>query len=64
MALYRNPDIHLFKADEAAFGKPLPYILLNELVGWCGFPWGLLPNPQALFHCFSGGEELPCDEFN
>jgi hypothetical protein len=54
----------LFKADEAAFGKALPDILLNELVGWCGFPWGLLPNPQALFHCFSGGEELPCDEFN
>jgi hypothetical protein len=63
MTFYRKSDIHFIKADESAFGKAFPYILLSGLIGWWGFPWGLVRTPQALCHCSTGGEDVTADVF-
>ncbi|MED5373416.1 MAG: hypothetical protein VX899_20520 [Myxococcota bacterium] len=64
MTFYRKSDVHFIKADESAFGKAFPYILLSGVMGWWGLPWGLIRTPQALFHCFSGGEDVTDEVFH
>ena len=58
MSFKRSSDIHFIRAGEGTFGKGLPYTLVALLLGWWGFPWGLIWTPMALVTNFGGGRDV------
>ena len=59
--LRRNSDIHFIRAGETTFKYSWKYILLNLLLGWWGFPWGLIYTPGALFKQIAGGKNVTAE---
>ena len=58
MTFRRNTAIYFVKAGESAAGKGLPWTLLSLVVGWWGFPWGLIYTPMALYTNLRGGKDV------
>ena len=54
----RNSDVHLVRAGENRVVKGLPYALMTLVLGWWGFPWGLIRTPIALVQNFGGGVDV------
>src|SRR5689334_10339093 len=50
--------LHLVRAGEGTFGHALPATLTTLVMGWWGFPWGLIRTPIALVENLSGGKDL------
>ena len=58
VTLRRTSDVHFVKAGESAVGGSVPYILLSLLLGWWGFPWGLIYTPMVVVQNLSGGTDV------
>jgi hypothetical protein len=58
MTFKRSTDVHLVRPGENAVVKGLPWTLLSLLLGWWGFPWGLIYTPAALAKNLSGGRDV------
>ena len=54
MSFKRNSPVVFVKAGENAVTKSLPWTLLTFLVGWWGFPWGLIYTPQVIYKNLQG----------
>lgn len=49
---------YLIKGGHGRLGPGLPWALLTLLLGWWGFPWGLVYTPMALWQTLRGGVDL------
>ena len=58
VTLRRSSDVMFIKAGESAFVASLPYTLLSLVIGWWGFPWGLIYTPMAVITNLSGGKDV------
>lgn len=54
----RSSDVFFVKAEESAVSKGLGYTFLTLLVGWWGFPWGIIYTIAALATNLSGGKDV------
>jgi hypothetical protein len=54
----RNSPVRFVKAGESAVMKGMPFTVLTFLLGWWGFPWGLIRTPQTLYKNLTGGEDI------
>jgi len=54
----RSSKVHYLRPGESAFQRSLPYTLLSLLLGWWGFPFGLVFTPMALYTNLSGGRDV------
>ncbi len=57
VTLRRNSDVIFVRAGQSAFVAGLPYTLLSLMIGWWGFPWGLVYTPIAIIQNLSGGTD-------
>jgi hypothetical protein len=56
---FKNPtDIYFIRSGESHWGKSLPFTILSVLLGWWGFPWGIIYTPMALITNLSGGKDV------
>ena len=56
---FKNPtDIYFIRSDQSHWGKSLPFTILTLILGWWGFPWGIIYTPMALFTNLSGGKDV------
>jgi hypothetical protein len=58
MTFKRPTDVHFIRSNESHWGKSLPYTLLSLILGWWGFPWGLIYTPMAIFTNLTGGKDV------
>lgn len=58
VTLRRTSDVHFVKAGQSAVGGGVPYILLSLLLGWWGFPWGLIYTPMVVVQNLGGGTDV------
>jgi hypothetical protein len=58
MTFKRPSDIYFLRANESHWGKSMPFTLLSLVLGWWGFPWGLIYTPMVLFSNLSGGKDV------
>ena len=58
MSFKRNSPVVFVKAGENPVTKSLPWTLLTFLVGWWGFPWGLIYTPQVIYKNLQGGTDV------
>lgn len=58
MTFRRESDIFFVRAGEGTFMKSLPYTALSMVVGWWGFPWGLIYTPMAIITNLGGGRNV------
>lgn len=58
ITLKRSSNVYFIRAGENTFGKSLPYTILSMVLGWWGFPWGLIYTPMAIFQNLSGGNDV------
>ena len=54
----RNTAIRLVAPGQSPVMKGLPYTLFSFLLGWWGFPWGLIRTPQVLYFNLKGGTDV------
>lgn len=54
----RGTDVHFIRAGEGTFLKSLPWTVLSLLLGWWGFPFGLIYTPWAVIENLSGGKDV------
>lgn len=57
----RSSDVYLVKAGESAAVKGLGYTLLSLLLGWWGFPWGIIYTFEAVTTNLSGGVDVTAE---
>ena len=43
------------RADQAAWVRGLPYVLVSLLFGWWGLPWGIIYTPLTIYANLAGG---------
>jgi hypothetical protein len=58
MTFKRSSDVYFIRAGEGTAGKSLGYTLLSLLLGWWGFPWGIIYTPMALITNLGGGRDV------
>lgn len=51
-------DIYFIRQDENHLRHALPYILSTLVLGWWGFPWGIVYTIQALYTNIKGGKDV------
>jgi hypothetical protein len=61
MTFRRSSDIYFLRSDESHWGKSFPFTLLSLLLGWWGFPWGIIYTPAVLYTNLSGGKDVTGD---
>ena len=61
MTFKRPSDIYFLRAGESSMGKSLPYTLLSLVLGWWGFPWGLIYTPGVIYSNLTGGKDVTND---
>ena len=54
----RNSPVQFVPADSSPAAKGLPWTLLTFLLGWWGFPFGLIYTPMVLFKNLGGGVDI------
>ena len=58
MTFRRNTDVYFIRPGENAVTKGMQWTLISLLVGWWGFPWGLIYTPMALIQNLGGGKDV------
>lgn len=58
MTFRRNTDIYFIRPGENAVAKGMQWTLISLLVGWWGFPWGLIYTPMVLIQNLGGGKDV------
>lgn len=61
MSFQRSSDIYFIQKGESTFKHHIGYTVLSFLLGWWGFPWGLIYTPASIFTNFSGGKDVTND---
>ena len=51
-------DIFFIRPGENAVSKAMPYVVISALLGWWGFPFGLIMTPIAIANGLGGGTDL------
>jgi hypothetical protein len=54
----RNSPIQFVPAGASPAAKGLPWTLLSFLLGWWGFPFGLIYTPMVLYKNLNGGIDV------
>jgi hypothetical protein len=54
----RASDVYFVRAGEGTLALSAGYNLLSLLLGWWGFPWGLIYTPLCLATNLSGGKDV------
>jgi len=54
----QSSSVHFVRADESRFLKGLPYTLISLVVGWWGFPFGLIYTPWCIISNCAGGTDV------
>ena len=54
----RGTDIYFVRPGESATAKGLPWTLLSLLMGWWGFPFGLVYTPFCVVQNLAGGRDV------
>jgi hypothetical protein len=57
----RTSDVYFIRPDESGFKYAVQYTLLSLLLGWWGFPWGIIYTFDALFTNLGGGKDVTAD---
>lgn len=56
---FRRPsDIYFVKHNQRRVAKGFKYTLVSVLLGWWGFPWGIIYTIQAIGRNTSGGKDV------
>lgn len=58
---FRTPSRFYVKGVESTGWANAAYTTATFLLGWWGFPWGLIYTPAALYRNLSGGERVSVD---
>lgn len=58
MTFKRPTSIYFIRAGEGAGKYHWPFTLLSLVLGWWGFPWGLIYTPMAVFNNLNGGKDV------
>ncbi|WP_163998282.1 hypothetical protein [Pyxidicoccus caerfyrddinensis] len=58
MTFRRSSDVYFIRAGEGTAGKSIGYTLLSLVLGWWGFPWGLIYTPMCLATNLGGGKDV------
>ena len=58
MTFTRPSEIHFIRAGESRLGPGVPYILASMVLGWWGFPFGLIFTPIAIVTDLCGGKDV------
>jgi hypothetical protein len=61
MTFKRSSDIYFIKPGEGTLGYSFPFVLLNLVLGWWGFPWGPIYTIGSMIDHFSGGKNITGD---
>jgi hypothetical protein len=61
MTFKRDSAIHYVEPGDSAWALGLPYTLLTLLLGWWGFPWGIVYTPAVLLVNLSGGRDVTAE---
>lgn len=61
VTLRRSSDVHFIRPGKSTFGAGLPYTLLSLMLGWWGFPWGLIYTPTVVVQNLSGGRDVTAE---
>lgn len=64
MTFKRSSAIHFVRAGESRVAAGLPYTLLSCVLGWWGFPFGLIYTPWAIIENFGGGRDVTNELMN
>lgn len=58
MSFRRGSDIYYIPPGGGTWKHGWPFALLTLLLGWWGFPWGLIWTPVALVQHLQGGRDV------
>lgn len=61
ITLKRSSDVTFIRAGDSAVVASLPYTLLSLVLGWWGFPWGLIYTPMVLIQNLGGGKDVTAE---
>jgi hypothetical protein len=61
MSFRRESEIHFVRHDKSAFVRSLPFTGLSLLLGWWGFPWGLIYTPWVVGVNCMGGRDVTAE---
>jgi hypothetical protein len=54
----RSSPIQFIRAGESAVKRSLPWTMTSLLLGWWGFPFGLVFTPMSLWTNLNGGKDV------
>src|SRR3954470_17822871 len=54
----RSSKVHFIRSDEGTFGKGIGFTLLSLVLGWWGFPWGIIYTISSVATNCSGGKDV------
>jgi hypothetical protein len=54
----RSTAVYFIRGGESPIVKGLPWTMLTLLLGWWGFPWGLIYTPVVLVKNLGGGTDV------
>jgi hypothetical protein len=60
----RPSSIYFIRAGEGTLGKSIGFTILSLILGWWGFPWGLIYTIAALITNFGGGKDVTLEVMN
>lgn len=57
----RGSKVHYLRSWESGLGRAASYSLLSTLLGWWGFPFGLVNTPLTLWRNGRGGTDVTAE---
>jgi hypothetical protein len=61
MTFQRSSDIYFIRPGEGSIKYSFPFVALNAVLGWWGFPWGPIYTIGALINHISGGKNVTAE---
>jgi hypothetical protein len=59
---FKQPSaIHFVRSDESRFLKGLPYTMISMIVGWWGFPFGIIYTIWCIISNSAGGTDVTAE---
>ncbi|WP_395748629.1 hypothetical protein [Prosthecobacter sp.] len=58
LSFQRSSEVRYFRAGQGYGAHAWPWTLLSMVVGWWGFPWGIVFTIQTLFTNCMGGKDV------
>ncbi len=64
MSFKQSGSIYFIRAGESTLKYHIGNTILTFLLGWWGFPWGLIYTPSVIWSNFTGGKDVTFDVLN